>query len=86
MRQICTRLSHREGRKSRLTIEEGRPAAPAVEFCAALVKRGAAPCAGVDALPFEVLVLAGTGRLGALFSQDAELRELGISACSPPHP
>ena len=86
MRQICVQLSRREGRKSRLTIEEGRPAAPAVKLGGALVERRAAPCAGVDALPFEVLVLAGTGRLGALFSQDAELRELGISACSPPHP
>lgn len=86
MRQICARLSHREERKSRLTVEEGRPAAPAVKFGAALVKRRAAPCAGVDALPLEVLVLAGAGRLGALFSQDAELRKLDVSACFPRHP
>lgn len=55
-------------------VEVGRPAAARLELVRGLVQGRLARGAGVDALGRVVLVvLAREGRLGALFSQDAEL-------------
>ena len=55
-------------------IEEGGPAAAALEFVLGGVEGGVAADAGVDAgLGSVGVVLAGEGGLGALFTEDAEL-------------
>lgn len=65
-----------------LTVEERRPPAPTVELGGALVERRVAPGAGVDTLPLEVLILAGTRKLSALLPQDAELIGRLVNMCS----
>ena len=56
-----------------ITIEKRWPAAAAVEFGAALVKRGVATRAGVDPGRFVMLVLPGARTLSALRTKNPEL-------------
>ena len=60
--------------RPRDTVEIRRPAASRLELVGRLVQRRIARRAGVNARGGHVLVvLAGEGRLGALFAEDAEL-------------
>lgn len=77
-RNRCTRArgsAVRHGRKAcgTRTVEERRPAAPAVELGRALVQRRAAAGAGVHAVGLVLVVLARAGGLGALLAEDTEL-------------
>jgi len=54
-------------------IEEGWPAAAAVELCVALVERGIASRAGVESSRFVMLVFTRPGSLGALRADHPEL-------------
>jgi len=54
-------------------IEERRPSTAAVKLGRALVQGRTTPSAGVDALPFEMLVLPGARELSAFLPQYAEL-------------
>ena len=75
MRQICVQLSHREGRKSRLTIEEGRPAAPAVKLGGALVECSSASSTSVDAIGLVFIIYSRVGTFCALFTENFELED-----------
>ena len=59
---------------ARRTVEEGRPAAAALELGDTLVERRAAAGAGVHALLVVLVVLPGSRGLGALLAEDAELQ------------
>ena len=69
----CLREALHRIQNTLLTVEEGRPAAAALELGRALVQRRAAARTCVHALVVVLVVLAGACRLGALLAQDAEL-------------